>query len=293
MKTTTRQDYQRRLLKVMEYIHKNLDKDLDVNTLAEVALMSPYHFHRIYREMAKETVNGTVRRLRLQHAAMLLIRDETAISKIAKHLLYGSIEAFSRAFSQQFGETPLAYRERGRKDAVAFNQMFIATFPDNDEDLIPMFDVEIIEIKTTPLIGYPHQGDYMEIGEKFENLFLYANTHNLLTETSRSFGIYKDDPKSCPENELRSLACLSVDKDISLSGDQPPEKLSIPEMKCATIIFKGPYTELDKAYDWLFGQWLPQSGHEAGDYPAIEEYLNNPKDVAPSELLTKIHCPLK
>ncbi|MBX2807323.1 MAG: AraC family transcriptional regulator [Cellvibrionaceae bacterium] len=103
MKTTTRQHYRQRLLKVMDYIHQNLERDLDVNALAEVAMMSPYHFHRIYREMAKETVNGTVRRLRLQQAAVCLIRDSTPIAAIARHFLYGSVEAFSRAFSQQFG----------------------------------------------------------------------------------------------------------------------------------------------------------------------------------------------
>jgi AraC family transcriptional regulator len=35
-----------------------------------------------------------------------------------------------------------------------------------------------------------------------------------------------------------------------------------------------------------------QSEHEAADAPVFEEYLNNPKDTAPSELLTEICLPL-
>ena len=42
-----------------------------------------------------------------------------------------------------------------------------------------------------------------------------------------------------------------------------------------------------------FGEWLMQSGREAGDAPAFEEYLNNPRDTAPPELLTDIYLPLR
>ena len=65
MKVSTGQNYRKRISRVIEYIYQHLDSDLDVNTLADVALMSPYHFHRIYRQIAQETVNMTVRRLNI------------------------------------------------------------------------------------------------------------------------------------------------------------------------------------------------------------------------------------
>ena len=37
------------------------------------------------------------------------------------------------------------------------------------------------------------------------------------------------------------------------------------------------------AYEWLYGTWLVQSGREAADAPVFEEYLNSPKETAPSE----------
>ncbi|MEW8561123.1 MAG: GyrI-like domain-containing protein, partial [Candidatus Thiodiazotropha sp.] len=64
----------------------------------------------------------------------------------------------------------------------------------------------------------------------------------------------------------------------------------IPGGTCASLIFKGPYAELEKPYDWFFGEWLPQSGYEAADFPPFEEYLNDPKDTPPNELLTRISC---
>jgi AraC family transcriptional regulator len=46
------------------------------------------------------------------------------------------------------------------------------------------------------------------------------------------------------------------------------------------------------AYRWLFGHWLPHSGHEIADGPIVEDYLNNPRHVAPTELRTDICLPL-
>jgi AraC family transcriptional regulator len=47
------------------------------------------------------------------------------------------------------------------------------------------------------------------------------------------------------------------------------------------------------AYLWLYGIWLLQSGKEIGDGPIVEEYLNNPRDTPPTELLTEICLPLR
>ena len=47
------------------------------------------------------------------------------------------------------------------------------------------------------------------------------------------------------------------------------------------------------AYEWLYGTWLPQSGRDPGDAPCLEEYLNSPRDTAPTELLSDIYLPLR
>ena len=46
------------------------------------------------------------------------------------------------------------------------------------------------------------------------------------------------------------------------------------------------------AYQWLYGQWLVQSGREVADSPVFEGYLNNPRDTAPEQLLPDIYLPL-
>jgi len=292
MKQTTGQNYRARLTRMIDYIYNHLDSDLSVNTLADIALMSPYHFHRIYRGLAQETLNSTIRRLRLQHAAVELIRSTQPILSIAKNVSYGSQEAFTRAFTQYFGETPNEYRQAKQQNCKPF-EPFIAMLPKEQQEYKIMFDVEIMKLEAIDLVGYKHQGDYMNIGNAFEKLFIYAASNNMLDESTRSIGLYYDDPQSTDKDKLRSMACINTAEKSLPTGEDMPEASQTPEGKYATLLFKGSYAELEKPYNWLFGQWLPESGHEAGDFPPFEEYLNDPKATAPNELLTRIHCLLR
>lgn len=289
MKRTTSHNYRQRLTRVIEYIYDNLDGDLSVNALADVALMSPYHFHRIYRGLAQETVNTTIRRLRLQRAAAELIQTTEPLTRIATMVSYGSQEAFSRAFTQHFGETPREYREKRNHDKRA-HPPGIALL--NDQEYTNMYDIEMMDIDDIELMGYRHQGSYMDIGQLFEKLFIFAGSHGLMNDKIRMIGLYYDDPQSTDEDELRSMACLSVGAGGIPVADDAPEKAQIPAGRYATLLFKGSYAEIHKAYSWFFAEWLPQSGHEADDFPMFEEYLNDPKTTPPAELLTRIHCKL-
>ena len=291
MKETTGKTYRQRLTLVVDYIHEHFDGDLDVNTLAEVAMMSPYHFHRIYRQLAQETVNGTVRRLRLQRSAAELIRSNMSLTDIAKMVSYKSLEAYSRAFTKQFGESPSEYRQTKRDQQSAIkNQPFIAMLATEEKVYEDMFTIEIMNLEPIDVAAYSHKGDYMGIGAVFEKLFMYGVSQGLATDNTRSFGLYYDDPGSVDQTELRSKACATIPDGVVLTGDDAPEKLTIPGGRYATLLFKGSYAELEKPYNWLFGEWLPKSGYEAANFPPIEEYLNDPKTTPPNELLTRIHC---
>lgn len=294
MKEQTQIGYQQRLTKVVDYIYQNLDAPLDVNTLADVACMSPYHFHRIYRLMTGETINTSIRRLRLSVSASDLIRTDKPIATIAKQFNYASIEAYSRAFTQLFQLPPSEYRQLHRTSPATLEQVspqnWMTFQPLYDQENQLMYPVEVTEIPSIHLIGVKHQGDYMKIGQAFDKVCMYAGSHNLFTDRSRSFGIYYHDPKTVATDELESVACISVDDPDLVIDDEQVIKLTIPASRAAALMFKGPYAELEQPYAWLFGQWLPQSDLTLKDHPAFEEYLNAPQNTPPSELLTRIYC---
>ncbi|WP_136679583.1 AraC family transcriptional regulator [Neptunomonas sp. XY-337] len=290
MKPSTSHQYRQRLHKVLDYIYAHQQATLDVNTLADVAAMSPYHFHRIYRQMSGENINATIRRIRLQYAAAELIRTEKPLPQIANQACYTSLEAFSRAFSKQYGIAPSVYRE-GKQRATNDIKPLRSELPPI-KDINHMFEVEISQFPGLELIGYEHKGDYMGIGQSFEKLFIYAGSKGLLNQSTRSFGIYYHDPGSVESDELRSHACITSNSPTDTDNDAPTP-LTLPAGTCVNLLFKGSYAELEKPYAWLFGNWFPQSGYEPGDFPCFEEYLNDPKTTPPDELLTRIYCLLR
>ena len=71
------------------------------------------------------------------------------------------------------------------------------------------------------------------------------------------------------------------------------EKVSIPVGCHAVLRYQGPYASMHAAYEWFFGHWLTRSGETPVNHPVFEEYLNNPVDNDPRELLTDIYMPLQ
>ena len=66
----------------------------------------------------------------------------------------------------------------------------------------------------------------------------------------------------------------------------------LPAQRVAAVAHKGPYEELGKTYQQIYGGWLPKSGYHLRDMPAFEQYLNSPQNTKPEDLTTLIHVPL-
>jgi len=106
VKSNSQIRYQWRLEKLIDYIWQNPEQPLDLNQMADVAGISPYHLHRIYRGIFGENLVATVKRLRLHHAARQLTNSTLSVKEIAAHSGYSSVPSFSRAFSEVYGMPP-------------------------------------------------------------------------------------------------------------------------------------------------------------------------------------------
>lgn len=281
--TASQASYIRRFTRVTEYIYANLDAELDLNTLADVAALSPWHWHRIWQAVYGESIAATVKRLRLQRAAADLAHTPMPVDEIWPRAGYGSAAAFSRSFKDAYGITPTEYRKAGS------HTRFTLPAP---RGVSAMRDVAIKQLAPATLAVIPHKGSYMEIGRAFETLFGTLGARNLLRPGLCMKGLFYSDPTSVPEAELRSAAGILV-PDESFPVDAPLEKAFLRGGDYAVLRHKGPYSDMKAAYDWLYGEWLVRSGREAADAPVFEDYLNNPREVPPTELLTDICLPLK
>jgi len=272
-------DHPQRIQRVVDYLADHLDETLDLETIARVAHVSPYHFHRIYRGLLAETVNDTVRRLRLHRSAIDLLDRNLSIDRVAQRAGYSSQAAFTRAFHTEYGEPPARYR--GDQRLARLDQANNSA----------KYRVEIIALPPLRVAAVHHRGDYQFTSKAFERLMTIAATTGLLTPKTRTIGIFHDDPLSVRQENLRSTACITVRDEWAPSGDLA--EMQIDGGRYARIIHTGPYTELKTAYDWLYQTWLPCSGEEPRDRPCLEEYLNDPRHVSASDLETAVMMPLE
>ena len=68
-------EYIYRINRVIDFIEANIDKELTLEKLSEVANFSPFHFHRIFSAFTGETLNGFIKRKRIERAASILLSE--------------------------------------------------------------------------------------------------------------------------------------------------------------------------------------------------------------------------
>jgi AraC family transcriptional regulator len=281
-KPQTHASYEARLNRVVDHIYAHLDHEIRLDTLAEVACLSPYHWHRIYTAMRGETVSATIRRLRLLRAADRLANSDAPIRSIGEHAGYSAVDAFGRAFKEAYGQTPADYRANGSHSA------FKAANRERDAHGFPVTTVTLPPLRCAAVA---HAGAYMQIDKAMGRLFTALASQNLMTPDQKMIAVFLDDPDLVDVDRLRSQACSPVAASVDLAA--PLDEAMLRGGLYAKLRYKGPYADMKESYRWLLGVWLPNSGHEADDAPVFEAYLNSPMDVPPTDLMTDIHLPLK
>ena len=105
--------YEQRIFCVQDYITDNLDLELSTEKLARLAAFSPFHFHRIFKAIAGETLYDFIQRVRLEKSCIFLsLNHNMKITNIALDCGFSTPSAFSKAFKQYYGISPSDYRKK-------------------------------------------------------------------------------------------------------------------------------------------------------------------------------------
>ena len=281
----TKTDYQESIMRVMLFIQARLDAPPSLDEVAEVAAFSPYHFHRLFTAYTGESLSAFVRRLRLERAANWLRQTFDPITEIGLDAGYETPANFSKAFKQQFGQSPSAYREENHLLETAVFQQARTEEPINMKP-------QIVNLEPQTVLFVRKTGPYSEASAAaFGALMPFAYRHKLITKTTHMIGISHDSPDITDPDKLRYDACLTLDQAIEPQGEFGVQ--TIAGGRYALFVHKGPYEKFTETYTLIFGQWLAHSGERLRDVPAFERYLNrDPRRTKPENLRTEIYIPL-
>lgn len=292
-RAATEKDYRERILKVLVHIQGHLDGDLDLGVLAEMASFSPFHFHRVFRGMVGEPVQGHVRRLRLEWAAFRFKHGDASVTEVALDAGYETPEAFSRAFRSRFGVSPREYRAAHFEAAPSG----VHYSPDgNVEAFTPVASEEPMEVRievleSSSVAFVRHVGPYDQVGQAWQKIYGWAGPKGILGPRTLAFGICHDDPEVTPPERLRYDAAVTVSDDFEGTGEIGVQRIEGGRYAVTTHI--GSYALLGDVYSRLLGQWMPAHDlRPAPGQPSLERYRNNPMMTPEDELRTDIHMPI-
>ena len=102
---------ERRVSRVLRHIEEHAEEPLGLAGLAEVALMSKYHFLRTFRRSVGVTPYQFLLGLRLRRAAVRLCTTPASVADIAFDAGFGDLSTFNKRFRDVFGASPGAFRK--------------------------------------------------------------------------------------------------------------------------------------------------------------------------------------
>ena len=108
----------RRVRAVEEYIDKNFKNEIRLNTLADIAGMTPAAFSRFFRTRTGRTVSDYIIETRLGYASRQLVDTHVSVAEICYDCGFNNISNFNRIFKKKKGCSPTAFRSNYHKSKI-------------------------------------------------------------------------------------------------------------------------------------------------------------------------------
>ncbi len=296
-------DYSPRIHRVFKYIDENLDGDLSLTTLSNIAFFSPYHFHRVFKFMTNETLNDYVTRRRIEQSALELIHKDLGITEIATKYGFNDSSSFTRRFKHYYGLSPTEFKKQHPNKFSKIRQLERKNgqeYPDPEKYICIINTLKTwtnmnatIEIKDIPelhLAGLTHIG-ITNVETTFEKLIRWGNSKGLLGDSKSKIGrVFYDSMKVTDPSNVRMSIFLTTDKPIEPDGEI--NSLTIKKGKCIVGRFEITPNDFEKSWTGLF-IWMNAQGYKKSvDHP-FEIYHNDFREHPEHKFIVDLHIPIE
>ena len=91
-------------------MRQRLGESLTRDGVADAMCLSPSHFSRLFKQHTGRTFTELLTRMRMDHAAELLVRTDLSLTQVAERCGFVDGSYFGKVFRRQMGATPRDYR---------------------------------------------------------------------------------------------------------------------------------------------------------------------------------------
>lgn len=273
-----------RMNNVLDYIERNIDRDISYKDIAKIAHTSEYHFSRMFSSLAGISLSEYIRRRRLTLAAFEIQKSNVLIIEIAAKYGYESVDSFSRAFKKTHGLTPSSARKHG-VELKAFPKISFQISIKGDTEMD--YRIENIDFELR-IIGRSNPVKTARAFKTIPTLWNSAKKDGFMQEL---IDMSWENPKCSLEGLLGICgkeASITDDEFTYFMGvrydNEPPSDMEILTIPPNTWVV---FPNIVEAWKRLYTEWVPTSGYELANLPCIECYYG-PKHKPKHELWVPI-----
>jgi AraC family transcriptional regulator len=255
--------------KALWYIDSHFEQEISLEDIANCAGVSRFHLLRAFGSATGQSIMRYVRARRLHRAARQLVNGASDILGVALDAGYGSHEAFTRAFGDQFGMTPEGVRRQGHLDNIPSPETFI------------MKNLPVTSLTPTRF----ENGKLLLLAGLTER-YAGAACGNEIPAQWQRFGRYLGHVPG-QAGDVAYGVCYNFDEDGNmdyLSGVEvsdfaalPPDfvRLRITPQRYVVFTHTEHISAIRGTWNSIWNDWLPKSGHTVADAPFFERYDKN------------------
>ncbi len=111
----------KKLIRSLDYIHENFNKNLSVQHLAELEHLSVSRFYTVFKENTGYSPSEYIIVLRINRACSMFMQTDMTVKEIAAQVGYKDSFYFSRLFKKYMKTSPCTYKKRIRQNQNAIN----------------------------------------------------------------------------------------------------------------------------------------------------------------------------
>lgn len=250
--------------KALWFIESHYSEDLSLGRIAEVAGVSPFHLARLFQAMTGSPVMRYLRGRRMTEAARRLAGGAPDILEVALASGYGSHEAFTRAFGEQFGSSPASVRERGSLAGLAL----VEPWRTADNVRVALDEPRLVHGDTCLIAGSGcrYTPDTTQgIPAQWQRLYLHHAA--MLSKRQVAYGV------CCNGDDEGSFEYIAGVEVAGFGGLDPAlSTLRLPAREYVVATHRGHISDIRCTWQAFVGDWLPRSGLQLADAPEFEKY---------------------
>jgi AraC family transcriptional regulator len=247
------------------FVESHSREPITLERIAKTCNVSAYHLTRAFAASTGLSLVRYVRARRLSEAARQLAAGADDILAVALDAGYGSHEAFTRAFRDQFDLTPQQVRNQGNLNSISLVEAITMSSTATTTVEPPRFETATPKTfagltqrhNCQSPAGIPDQ--WQRFGPQIETI--WARVGNAAYGVCSNFD---------PEGNFDYMCAVEVkgnpDLPIGLN------LLQTREQRYAVFAHRGHISGIRGTISAIWSDWLPRSGYKCCDAPTIERY---------------------